>query len=1187
MRFHSINVNSNNFAQVDNDFSSVDSDLPISNDISFISYQLLQDLCVGYGYSSGIEMVSECCNDDFLQEYAIKCGYVFSEDFLSVMDKHKINFIGKVDSTLTDLYGSFYHFLNELNENNGSTADLMNETTVSFSKRAYDLRAKCVCILQCNIIPVTIKSIFDSNVIDIKSEFRMSYSEMEKLFLYFVTNLEKIIMIKIMQCWRSFYDKRDLLSLIPEVDYSNPFVCARNFNGVTAPVINFPASFANKFGACISFMAIAKIDEMMSDFIDKCNYVLKKNIFHRCYCIFNRGSTVDDYVKELRDKFRLLLEEEFERKIIEEKVRYRFGNFLNDVLIWNNIEKIDRVFILNKIIEHMHDFLVNTGNSDLHNIIRFFQDGNKLGVYIHPDDDCKILSIRIKFSAKARKVVRDKFCAMLKEEYKFLDGTVIDIVDWVDISKKLSPVAHEAVKHLVDAERKELSTILSNAFVVEDICVFDGYSAGTRKATHEDIATITKNYIELVHTKNINLYSRVWMKLIVGKKHNMLKSLGVASEFVESGESVSSVTDNIVGSVATTDGDDSLMDSSSVKIEFPAIIWGLNLHREDYMSILGIKRKFSMQIRDHLTELFSGMYRRRTVLPSGRVLRKYSWDLISSELSEVAMKSLESINENRYTELVRFLAKARVVGVNDNSCSSCVFREITDDEKNHFMRSAREFIDKNSRVAIKTLWSRMVNKSFIRYGYKEKYQDIDIVDLEGSWGVKLRYSDNVAILNTRKKFSSKIRGFIYNKFSCIAENSRKFKSPNYIGEFSWFKVSKKLFPIAKNEASHILECERKELEGIISKARVVVDYKVDRSLTDKEKSTVLENIMDLVYRALKILFKRVWNDIIRCNVTANLSDNLIEVRDRVVANVSDIDSIIKSSPASVDIIELEEGYIKDGYRIRLCYEDDVAILNIRKKFSSEIHNCVGNIFSEMISKGYKFNDDTIVDKLSWRKVSKKIFPIIKKEIDPIIENERMKISDVLSESRACILSSDGSVSATVTRDLTSEERSFVLKNIMKYVYKRAIINLSRMWNKIIRLQSISLVDIKEPYRLEVDNIRLEFIGNLGAIVSDAIDTLSSGIDKILPNLEHINFNASNLANEKSRSLFKKGGFLSRVESLLSVAQVIDLYGKDRFITDEEKKRVLKEFLDIISSDVDCLVKKRVIEKFSDSSLQYK
>ncbi|WP_092486339.1 hypothetical protein [Candidatus Ichthyocystis hellenicum] len=1160
---------------------------PTSDGGSFLSHLSPQDLCNDCRCVVNIETISEIFNDSFLQAYAIKRGYSFTGDFLSTINKYKASFIEMVDFILTDLCsvtrpcGSFIFFskdteqidqieqTEQIEQVHKNVIDSTDKVRFSFSRSAYYLGLKCINVLQSDIIPMTIKSIFDSRVVGSGCERKMTYHEMEQLFLHFVASLEKLIIVKVMKYWHDFCnEKKVFLSLIS--DYSNSPGCVFCSSKVIPSGIHSPSSFTNKFGRCISFMAVAKIDEMISNFTGNLGSTLKKIVRSKCQCICNYSDRAYDDLKELReesrDKFKMLIEEEFSKKIIEEGISDKFGNFLKDIFIWNGNESIekDRVLILENIIDCMRNISVDTFASSVSNIIGIFQGRLSLskqrslvggrylhtmeyrwGVKIHPEDGCRISYIRSKFSAKSKDVVRNKFCAMLKEGYKFLDGTVIDAVDWEIISKNLFPIAQDAIRHLVDEEYAELSKFLLELRVLDDAGLFDGSSAGTRKATSEEIDKILRFFSNSVYGKSRSLFRLVWRDLINGTKFNISKNLDSSGEFGYFKE---------ISAVDTTSLP--LVDSGNAKVPIPSVpskitnTWGLNIHPDDDRLIFFIKRNILIKIKDNISRLFSSMLKRVTILPSGNFMFGSSWRLISGELFEMTKKSVEPIVEKQLVELDRILSEVRIVYVNEDDSSFCT-KKVTDNEKKELMVRVEKLIDMGVKRCTRSSWLRVVDKSLTNtgYGYKEKYKDISGMGTEGKWGVKLRYSDNITILSSRRKFSSKIKDILYNIFDRMLKNKHEFSDGTFIGAFPWFRVSKKLFPIAKKEIEHILKEESKELEEIISKARVVVDSNSDREPTVEEKYVVLGNIMKLVHRALKKMFRMVWNDLITSTSSRSY----------------DVSKIPQSSVEEVTAkeVKVKVGGKCDNLMSKLCYEDDLAISNIKRSLSAEARSCIINKFSEILKEKYEFVGGTTMDKLPWRVVSKKLLPIARKEVNLVLEKKLVKMSDILSGLHTDVSSPYSSgATRTMTRRLTSGERCTIMESIIKSVLESSSANLSRLWNGIAKSQSVGLADLKEMYKSNLDNIRLEFVGSLGLIVNEVVSDLGS-----------TNSDVYNIAYERSHNFFKKG-FFNKVESLLSYAQVVDTSGNDRFITCEERKCILREFMDIINSDRDCLIKKR-------------
>ncbi|WP_139057408.1 hypothetical protein, partial [Candidatus Ichthyocystis hellenicum] len=660
--------------------------LAITACISSPSYQLAHNLCSD-DYILNLEEVLEI-SVDCLQEYAINCGYKLTEDFLSIMSKHRTNFISKIDFILFDLsgisslHGSFSFFLEYPEDHDVNVIQLMNKICSSFSRHVYRLIPDCISVLRSDIIPATIRSIFDSKVIDENCERKMSYPEMEKLFLYFVSILEKSIMVKAMEYWRNFCDKVKLLLLIPSVDYSNPFIWAYNFDGVRALEVDCPSAFTNEFGEYISFIAVYKIREIIKDFVDKCSHKFKEIVYSKCSYICDRVDGAYEGLEEFRCGFNVLMNKEFDKMIAEEVIEDKISSFSKNMVVWNNHRgiEINKVLIFDNIIGYARTLLED--------------------------------------------VVAVDICRIIKSFYK----------------------------------RLELYKIRSAS---------------------------------------------------------------------------------LLGKISLAAGD----------------VGSIKIHPYDDKIISLIVRKFSIQIKEHLGKLFRSMLKSRTVLPSGVVLRDSSWTVISSELSKIATESVEFITKKQYEELDIALSKSRVVDVKGSGSSSCIIRKVTDYEKKYLMICAKKIIDNRMKSHIRLSWVRMVNKSStdIGYGYKEKSKDVSGSGREGKWGVKLRYSDNISILSVRRKFSCRIKDVVLDKFSSMVRGRYKFDDGTFIGLFAWFRLSKKLFPIAREEVNSILKEELEELEGVVSRALTVVDSGVDRELTDEERSIVLKNIMRLVGVALKKL----------------------------------------------------------------------------------------------------------------------------------------------------------------------------------------------------------------------------------------------------------------------------------------------------------------------------------------------
>uniref|UniRef100_UPI0015844A3C hypothetical protein n=1 Tax=Candidatus Ichthyocystis hellenicum TaxID=1561003 RepID=UPI0015844A3C len=533
---------------------------------------------------------------------------------------------------------------------------------------------------------------------------------------------------------------------------------------------------------------------------------------------------------------------------------------------------------------------------------------------------------------------------------------------------------------------------------------------------------------------------------------------------------------------------------------------------------------------------------------------------------------------------------------------SYIIRKVTGEEKNSLLRLTMAFVYRELRCSARLVWLGIIKYSYNKHGYNDAGEYLN-VGIEGACGIRLRYSDSVAILRTRRRFSSKIVSVICDKFSGMLENKYKFNDGTTIDRVAWFRVSRKLFPIAKGEVKHIIADERVELEEIVSGSRAVVDRTTDREITDGEKFIVLESIMKLVCNALKSLCAKVWESVIE-SLRGNFDDEVSNIED-VSAELSSVGNLSSSSvnfPLDAEICGAS-GLLG----LSLCHEDDIAILNIRRKFSSCVRIRVRNKFSKMLKEKYEFEDHTIIDMSPWIRLSKKLIPIAKKEIEPIIEEQYIKIKEVLLKSRV-IVSSKGY--SCTTRELTSEERSSIIKIIMKSVHKQSMDAFSRVWRAVIEslgggrystvgtdsvvneanaleleadgfvkdnLLSVSLSNLREEDMAELDNVRLEFVGNLASIVDEVVNLLLSDVDMSLSIAVNVLDKVISTTAERSSVLFKEGGFHERVESVLLNAMVLEPSGNARVLEADERKYIFQIFMDSIDSDRDYLARKRAGE----------
>ncbi|CUT17664.1 MULTISPECIES: hypothetical protein [Candidatus Ichthyocystis] len=451
-------------------------------------------------------------------------------------------------------------------------------------------------------------------------------------------------------------------------------------------------------------------------------------------------------------------------------------------------------------------------------------------------------------------------------------------------------------------------------------------------------------------------------------------------------------------------------DSLNIKPDKMFSKFGLNLYPQDYHSISVVRKKFSGYVRDSLCSSFSGMLRSRATLPGGGVVEECSWRKISIGLYPVAKEFVDSIINDEYTQLDVVVSELCIVDFSDDN-GFCSVRESTSEEKTHVMECVKRIVNKDLRFCARSAWVDASKIVFSRSKCVECGKD--------DFGVILRGSDNSSILKTRRKFSRNILSVVGAKFREMLRNGYKFEDDTVLGKFSWFRVSRKLLPVAQEEVKHILYAQRVELKRIISESRAVANNKIDRELTVEEKSSVFNKIMKLVDVEARYSFRKVWSDILKSFL--HESDG--------------------SARCSNDIV------VDGKFENNLHYEDDAAILNIRRRFSSDMSDLVRKKFCEIISSGYVVSDGRTIDNYSWPEISKVISPVVKELVRPLLEKEREKIYEVLMKARV-VVSTPG-IYSSATRKLTSSEREVIFGKIMATVRKRCTSLFSNVWRGLV------------------------------------------------------------------------------------------------------------------------------------------
>ncbi|WP_139057326.1 hypothetical protein [Candidatus Ichthyocystis hellenicum] len=998
---------------------------------SSLSCQLPLHSCNWHYHNIDTKTILEICDDSFLQSYEAKFGYKLNENLISVMNENKTNFIEKIDFILADLRLSF-NFLGDLEHDCTNTTHLINRICSSFSKCVYDLRPKCIDILRDDVIPVAMANIFDSYII-VKSsrDSEMTYPEREKFFLHFISYLENLVMAKIMKCWQDFCDEnKSFFSSIPVTDYSNPFICAYNFDKISIPSITHPTAFSNKFGKYISFMTVAKIDTLTDEFILECDEVLKGVVHYKCFYIYNYSSNIiNDFKRldcELTNNFKILIEKEFDKKIIEERIKYRLINLLNDSVIWREQAgiEINRSLIVDEIIGHMKKLLVDKSTCSASGVVASFcgpkipfskgfsKDWKQLGFKIHPEDNHEILSIRKKFAVKSRNSIKNKFSKMIKEKHEFSDGTVVSASsNWDDISKNIVAVAQETVSNFVESEHRVLQRFLFDIRIFDDYGIFEGYSYGTRIPTSSERLKLFKWLAGHISDCNMKLFIKVWRDLI-----NEAETISVPKGVVFGSKSSADTT--LVSKVCEGD---SFASTSSDKSELPVInftsmkklkksdktvgSWGLNLHPDDCKRIFTVISKFSVRIRFSVTKVFSGILKKRIVLPSGIGIRNTGSVSIYGELYEIAMESVNSIIENECAELGRTLSAFRIVDVHG---SNSTVRTVNDGEKKAIMVHTRKLIHEKVRRYVKLLWVRLLNK--IEYCGEGNEKNVNVV--ESNLSAKLHCEDNTSVVVFRNKCIDTIKSKVFNKFSEVMRDKHKSHDLT-IGNNSWSAMYGELITFAVNSVKDVLKDGSDELNGIISRSYLVLESEVKRELTDEEKHLVLTDINRHIFNESKKMFKGIWDSIFN-----SLKSDFADVNNSVEVII----------PDPVEFKDLRE-------------VDKLEFDNIRFEFFGSLGSVVDEVISSSVlnsNLAFTCPGDVI------------------SHVSKVVSERRhnlFKEGGFLNRVETLLLNAQAIVGPGIDRLVTSEEREVILKEFMDSISSDESCLVQKRVSKVINLFS--------------------------------------------------------------------------------------------------------------------------------------
>ncbi|WP_242645168.1 hypothetical protein, partial [Candidatus Ichthyocystis hellenicum] len=142
------------------------------------------------------------------------------------------------------------------------------------------------------------------------------------------------IMLKLMNYWNSFCAiNRDFLSLLPVIDYSNPFIASRDNCGFILPDVSSPAAFSTVHGIYLSFMAVNCLDNIIKNLVLTIIDVLRPVILGRLTIICTGLALTEELRKSVIRKLLLVIYREFSG-FVASHVESEITRSLNESLIW-------------------------------------------------------------------------------------------------------------------------------------------------------------------------------------------------------------------------------------------------------------------------------------------------------------------------------------------------------------------------------------------------------------------------------------------------------------------------------------------------------------------------------------------------------------------------------------------------------------------------------------------------------------------------------------------------------------------------------------------------------------------------------------------------------------------------------------------------------------------------------------
>uniref|UniRef100_UPI001111993E hypothetical protein n=1 Tax=Candidatus Ichthyocystis hellenicum TaxID=1561003 RepID=UPI001111993E len=551
--------------------------------------RLVEIICANYGYSTFTADIGEGFDSDFFQGHASRNGYSLTPAFLA-----RLNELGNIFlDTIIELFNlnNFNSFLSEIDRSNLSHQHalvLMNSYSLDFSNSACSVRPQLVDFLRSVLIPALVEIINQNAVVRETNECELSPSDKEQLFLHVVTLYERSIMVVLMNYWNSFCStNRAILSLLPDIDYSNPFTTARDNSGFIMPDVPSPAAFTPIHGIFLSFMAVDYLDKMVESRVLHIISVLQPILLERV----DKLCSDFIYLSELREpgnrSLSLMIHEEFS-KIMDSDTssdtRDEIINFLSGSLMWSPeslsndalqlfvsgvIRTIYRSVESNLInccldvIQHIADSIEVTkkqkavsGETSKRSLTYFrgeFSTSGRCGFNVDDAFCEELMEIRLRYLYLFRTIAKTKFA-------EFVRSRNLSRFDWRSNSSELMSIARDAARDQIDTATKEFKAFIPSALIVSA-------SGEKRKLSREEKSVLFKNVMKFLNRRFRDNMREVWRDItesFVSDGSNVISSAAGSSGVSAAAGSIRVAAGPSAASAVPSSRDDSGEASSSI-----------------------------------------------------------------------------------------------------------------------------------------------------------------------------------------------------------------------------------------------------------------------------------------------------------------------------------------------------------------------------------------------------------------------------------------------------------------------------------------------------------------------------------------------------------------------------------------------------------------------------------------------